>query len=339
MAQRSSEAGSSSAQGQGGASTDETPRLPMSSPDKQSRLSDDIVRPSAFGHAGPFTEEGFFYKPVSTSQERFAYETRMLTTCTQGRATGEPMSVFVPEYFGIVQRGERRYIKLQDLLGDFSSPWLMDIKMGVRCYAEKELNNTKPRNDLFERMVKMEGRMGREVLTDAERSAQAITKARWMTLRDSLSSTQTLGFRVDGVVTASFHKTAFESELFMAREDADVMVALRSFLPSPAECRGCHPRDMATNLFEQLGQLRQALESSDVFQQNEFIGSSLFFAADTSGKVGVWMIDFNITTPCEQKVKHDVAWELGNHEDGYLIGLRNLERLWGAMLEEDQRWQ
>ena len=53
--------------------------------------------------------------------------------------------------------------------------------------------------------------MGRQVLTDDEREAKAITKSRWMTLRDSLSSTQSLGFRVDAVVTSSFHKTAFQS--------------------------------------------------------------------------------------------------------------------------------
>jgi len=337
--QRSSGGGSSSCAGVAGHGVTDSSRGAKAGGEGGSRTSDDVSRPSAFGHAGPFTEEGFFYKPVSTSSERVANETRMLDMCMRAREHGEPMSIFVPEYFGIVQRGDRRYIKLRDLLGDFRSPWLMDIKMGVRCYAEKELKNQKPRNDLFERMVKMEGRMGREVLTDAERSAQAITKARWMTLRDSLSSTQSLGFRVDGIVTASFHKTAFESELFMAREDGDVLMALRSFIPSAAECQGCTPRDMARSLLRQLTGLREALEASEVFPKNEFIGSSLFFAADTNGKVGVWMIDFNITTEISSGLKHDIAWELGNHEDGYLIGLRNLERLWAEMLGDDYRWQ
>mmetsp|Transcript_11203 Transcript_11203/g.25103 ORF Transcript_11203/g.25103 Transcript_11203/m.25103 type:complete len:355 (+) Transcript_11203:117-1181(+) len=309
-----------------------TPVVPMATRDAG-------VSDTAFGHAGPFSEDGFFYKPVSTSQERLANETRMLELCTNGRQTNEPMSRFVPEYFGIVNRGQRRYIKLRDLLRDFSKPWLMDIKMGVRCYAEKELKNSKPRNDLYLRMVKMEGRMGREVLTPEERAAQAITKLRWMTLRDSLSSTQTLGFRVDAVVTSSFHKTAFESELFMAREDADVMAALRSFLPSRSACVGCTPREMACTLLIQLRELRQALMASKVFTETEFIGSSLFFAADTTGKVGVWMIDFNVTSACDTGLRHDIPWEAGNREDGYLIGLRNLERLWELLISQDEHWQ
>jgi len=181
--------------------------------------------------------------------------------------------------------------------------------------------------------------MGREVLTPEEHAARAITKVRWMTLRDSLSSTQALGFRVDAVLTSSFHKTAFESELFMARDDSDVMLALRSFLPSIAECHDCHPREMARSLLRQLQALREALTSSAIFPKTEFIGSSLFFAADTNGKVGVWMIDFNITSVCDSGLKHDVPWEVGNREDGYLIGLVNLERLWGMLISDDVRWQ
>jgi len=160
-----------------------------------------------------------------------------------------------------------------------------------------------------------------------------------MTLRDSLSSTQALGFRVDAVLTSSFHKTAFESELFMARDDSDVMLALRSFLPSIAEGHDCHPREMARSLLRQLQALREALTSSAIFPKTEFIGSSLFFAADTNGKVGVWMIDFNITSVCDSGLKHDVPWEVGNREDGYLIGLVNLERLWGMLISDDVRWQ
>jgi len=28
----------------------------------------------------------------------------------------------------------------------------------------------------------------------------------------------------------------------------------------------------------------------------------------------------------------EVAWEVGNHEDGYLTGLANLQRLWREMI-------
>jgi hypothetical protein len=116
--------------------------------------------------------------------------------------------------------------------------------------------------DLFERWQKMDA----SVLTEEEVAQGAITKARWMALRDSRSSTQTQaaapplppatppplsvasghrlwhrrrrlrlvghtrtaprlrrqGFRIDAVATPHGHKTAFNSELFRVREDAEV---------------------------------------------------------------------------------------------------------------------
>jgi hypothetical protein len=109
--------------------------------------------------------------------------------------------------------------------------------------------------------------MDRLVLTDSERSAGAMTKSRWMTLRDEISSTVSLGFRVDAVVTHAFHKTAFESDLFMARVEPAVMQALFDFLPPLADCVNCTPRGMARDILQRLVSLREALTSSEIFQQ------------------------------------------------------------------------
>lgn len=108
--------------------------------------------------------------------------------------------------------------------------------------------------------------MGREVLTAEERASQSITKHRWMMLRDSLSSTLTLGFRVDAVLTSGFHKTAFDSELFMTRDEVDVMRALRSFFPSPSDCTSCHPREVAAAFLKELSNVRQAMMESELFR-------------------------------------------------------------------------
>ena len=51
------------------------------------------------------------------------------------------------------------------------------------------------------------------------------------------------------------------------------------------------------------------------------------------------MIDFGVTKPCKSGVlQHTIPWVLGNHEDGYLIGLANLVRLWKQMVDEGQ-WE
>ncbi len=50
---------------------------------------------------------------------------------------------FVPEYRGDVEKVGEEFIQLQDLLADFSSPCVMDIKMGVRTYLEEELRKAR----------------------------------------------------------------------------------------------------------------------------------------------------------------------------------------------------
>lgn len=59
---------------------------------------------------------------------------------------------------------------------------------------------------------------------------------------------------------------------------------------------------------------------------NQVIGSSLLFLHDRKGQASVWMIDFGKTlpVPAHLSLHHDVNWTQGNHEDGYLIGLRHL---------------
>lgn len=50
---------------------------------------------------------------------------------------------FVPQYHGLVTRGEHRYVRLDDLLSGMRRPVIMDCKMGVRwvrgvCSSHRE---------------------------------------------------------------------------------------------------------------------------------------------------------------------------------------------------------
>lgn len=55
---------------------------------------------------------------------------------------------YIPEYKNVLSSDDYSYIQLQDLLGEFSSPCVMDCKIGVRTYLEEELAKAKEKPKL-----------------------------------------------------------------------------------------------------------------------------------------------------------------------------------------------
>lgn len=66
----------------------------------------------------------------------------------------------------------------------------------------------------------------------------------------------------------------------------------------------------------------------------QVIGSSLLFVHDHR-HASVWLIDFakTLLLPDEVSINHSSHWVVGNHEDGYLIGINNLISLFLTLLE------
>ena len=87
-------------------------------------------------------------------------------------------------------------------------------------------------------------------------------------------------------------------------------------------------------MLQQMTTLRHKLAQSEFFRTHELIGSSLLFIYDSTGAVGIWMIDFGKTSRTEHPMQHDVRWTMGTREDGYLIGFDNLYRLLRTILEQ-----
>lgn len=73
-----------------------------------------------------------------------------------------------------------------------------------------------------------------------------------------------------------------------------------------------------------------ALTVTDTFVK--IIGSSLLFVHDLN-KADVWMIDFAKTHPIPKNltITHSKDWMIGNHEDGYLIGVDNIIRIFTVL--------
>ncbi|XP_044845038.1 inositol-trisphosphate 3-kinase C [Mauremys mutica] len=231
----------------------------------------------------------------------------------------------VPAYFGLAQRDGECYNQMEDLLAAFETPSIMDCKMGVRTYLEEELEQArlKPRlrRDMYEKMVAVEP----GAPTPEERAQRAVLKPRYMQWRESLSSSATLGFRIEGIKKAdgtcstNFKKTRLPEQ---------VVQALGDFVDGD--------RTILTHYLGRLKELRAALEQSEFFTTHEVVGSSLLFVHDRTGLAKVWMIDFGKTVPLAggQTLTHRLPWVEGNREDGYLWGLDNLIALFSTMAQD-----
>ncbi|XP_031158919.1 inositol-trisphosphate 3-kinase A [Sander lucioperca] len=222
---------------------------------------------------------------------------------------------FVPQYHGLVTRGEHCYIRLEDLLSGLRRPVIMDCKMGVRTYQEEELITARTkstlRSDMYQKMMKIDP----TALSAEEHAQKGVTKCRYLQWRDTTSSTSMLGFRIEGImmedgsVQRDFRKIltlaqVTEALLYFTRSQLDILKAY-------------HSRLLA---------LSDALKNSLFFRTHEVIGSSLLFVHDHSSKANVWMIDFGKTTPvpATSELRHNIPWAEGSREDGYLIGLTSL---------------
>ncbi|XP_011609795.1 inositol-trisphosphate 3-kinase C isoform X1 [Takifugu rubripes] len=266
------------------------------------------------GHAGSFRvgEYGTLLKRFCEG-ERECYLKLM----------GDTLRPFVPAYHGVVPLDGQDYNMMDNLLTHFSTPAVMDCKMGSRTYLENELQiareRPQPRKDMYEKMVAVDP----EAPTAQERAQQAVLKTRYMQWRETLSSTTSLGFRIEG-----FRKANEEcyTNFKRTKSRAQVTEALDNFVESN--------QHVMWGYLIRLKQLRQALETSDFFRRHEVVGSSLLFVHDWSGRTGVWMIDFGKTAPLppELTVDHRTPWVEGNREDGYLWGLDNLIDTLASML-------
>ncbi|XP_014668488.1 PREDICTED: inositol-trisphosphate 3-kinase A-like [Priapulus caudatus] len=207
------------------------------------------------------------------------------------------------------------YVKMEDLLAGFTTPSVMDCKIGVRTYLEEELakarEKPKLRKDMYEKMIQVDA----DEPTEEEHAQRGVTKPRYMVWRESISSTASLGFRIEGIKRADGSST---SDFKKTKTKEQIAQVMRCFIDDNDEIRKKYLR--------RLKAIRTTCETSPFLAAHELIGSSLLFVHDTSGYANVWIIDFGKTLPLPEgaAVTHTVPWVEGNHEDGYLIGVQSL---------------
>lgn len=236
---------------------------------------------------------------------------------------------YVPEYKGHLtcedSDGETAmYLQLQDLLGEFTNPCVMDCKVGVRTYLEEELAKAKEkpklRKDMYEKMIQIDP----NAPTDEEHRLKGVTKPRYMVWRETISSTATLGFRIEGI-KKSDGKSSKDFKTTKTREQI-----LECFADFTAGFPHAIPK-----YIQRLKAIKATLEVSNFFTTHEVIGSSLLFVHDQTN-ANVWLIDFakTLVLPREMQITHSMSWVVGNHEDGYMIGVNNLIDIFSQLMEQ-----
>ncbi|XP_067938425.1 uncharacterized protein [Watersipora subatra] len=236
----------------------------------------------------------------------------------------DPLNRFVPKRYNITTKNSRKFVELENLLHGFTSPSVMDCKIGVRTYLEEELIKAErcptPRKDMYEKMMKIDPAEP----TKEEHLLQAVSKPRYMQWREKISSSSTLGFRIEGIKCTDGQSCI---NFKTSKDKLTIKTIMSGFLNNDPV--------ILEQYLTRLEEFRNTLCESKFFRSHEVIGSSLLFVHG-GDKAGVWMIDFGKTTPLPAGVTitHDQPWERGNHEDGYLTGLDNLIALMKNILED-----
>lgn len=173
----------------------------------------------------------------------------------------------VPAFHGVVERDGESYLQLQDLLDGFDGPCVLDCKMGVRfvsplfvrqnqsgeprtgikdhmpwllpaphrTYLEEELTKARERPKLRKDMYKKMLAVDPEAPTEEEHAQRAVTKPRYMQWREGISSSTTLGFRIEGIKVGQAPLTLH------GLSSAPTLVLLPS-------CLNCHQETPSSNL-------------------------------------------------------------------------------------------
>ena len=246
---------------------------------------------------------------------------------------------FLPALYGANENSasdRHALLHLEDLTAGYKQPCIMDVKVGIRTFLEKEVTATKLRTDLAEKICKIDP----AALSEEERQ-KGVTKLRYMQFREDRSSSASLGWRIEGWVLPEEQAGATPDVDFKSLRHVDELRAtLEAFTQTAPAVRAAFT--------DRLEELRSVLEgsASEWFQEHEVVSSSLLFvfegdrhAREQSHRMqtaGVHMIDFAKTTPIPEELDlltHRTPWEAGNHEDGYLLGLDSLISTWRQTLD------
>lgn len=238
---------------------------------------------------------------------------------------GTGLQPYVPEYYGSsagsTTGAAMTELRLADLTSDATAPCVMDIKIGKRTFLESEVTNATLRPDLAKKMAELDPAAVSERML-----SEGVTKLAYMQFRETHSSSASFGWRIEGLKLAQGGAEHIKCKNLRTR--TQLLDALRVYTQGRQR--------VVRGFLTQLESLRASLQQSEWFASHEMVGSSILFVYDDAPndeRPRCKMIDFAKTEEIANgRLSHRDEWVVGNHEDGYLIGLDSLIEVWGELV-------
>ena len=217
-------------------------------------------------------------------------------------------------------------MQMQDLAAGMIQPCGMALVMGTRTATRADFVHAAPRAEVLEACRDI----APSAPTSEEEAVGGMTQLRHLAVLDAISSTASLGFRIDGARTVVDGELAplplkHGAMLETLREEADVVDAMRAFVQlDPTVARAAAFKAEA---------ICQAWEkAADFTDKHVLLRTTLLFVYDDANreKCELKMMNFGFSYRVDAGgVRHDAPWDgtAGCHEDGWLTGMRNLARV------------
>jgi len=266
------------------------------------------------GHAGAFVR--IAANTVCKALDKDEYNAYKKVTEDPSVKNIFPMLAGVKEVDGI------KYIEIEDLQRgtDRLETTVLDIKMGFQTFRPDGKDVDLPKESYYKKASKRY----RDLLSPEEHKATMISKARWMSLNNQVSSTRTHGFRIDGGrIGGDIRPLDPEQKTIAMFEDM-----MQQAAPSASTLQ---------KIVDEITDMRQRLEKSELFMSHNLYGSSMLLVFDKKGHVVAKLIDLRGLISRKKKVPHvkDIKREgppmWDDMEDGYLTGLDNLAAFFAGL--------
>jgi 1D-myo-inositol-triphosphate 3-kinase len=216
----------------------------------------------------------------------------------------------VPKIFGVREAEGNKFLEMENLLQDVAEPSVMDLKLGTRTFVNCQ-RNSKKRRDLYDKMVSL----CPTEPSSFEKDDQMISKTRYLTFRDSYSTTSRFGFRIEGVQIRSEGKISSTPRCkLQAVNSLDGAISYLKLFVGTKECSAETYKD----IYYQLGMIEQAAKKSAIFKSHNMIGTSILFILGSDGKCKVKLIDFARSAKLEEGEEKS---------DGWLAGIESLKAI------------